>query len=92
MPESPRMASFQVLDWIRGMRDDGRAFFGDGSYRLAGVLLRKDDTLERDGLPTLEHDGASSEEGSSGDERGGNASDSSTASTGALQTPARHVK
>ena len=64
------------------MRDDGRAFFGDGSYRLAGVLLRKEDTLERDVLPTLERDGASSEEGSSGDERGGTASDSSTASTG----------
>lgn len=65
------------------MRDDGRAFFSEGSYRLAGVLLRKEDTLERDGLPALERDGASSEEGSSGDERGGTASDSSTASTGA---------
>jgi hypothetical protein len=82
---SPTLSNCQVLDWIRGMRDDGRAFFGDSSYRLAGVLLRKEDTLERDGFPTLERDGAGSEEGSSGDERGGSASDSSTASTGATE-------
>ena len=66
------------------MRDNGRAFFSEGSYRLAGVLLRKEDTLERDSLPALDRDGASSEEGGSGDEHG-SASDSSTASTGAAE-------
>lgn len=28
------------------MRDEGRAFFSPGSYRLAGVLLRKDASPE----------------------------------------------
>jgi hypothetical protein len=91
LPFGVYSAEPKVLDWIRGMRDNGRAFFGDGSYRLAGVLLRKEDTLERDGLPALERDGAGSEEGSSGDERG-SASDSSTASTGTTDRSAELLR
>lgn len=41
------------------MRADGRAFFSDGSYRLAGVLLRKEEQASSAG---------SSEDGGSGDE------------------------
>lgn len=36
----------KVLNWISQMRDEGRAFFSPGSYRLAGVLLRKDASPE----------------------------------------------
>jgi hypothetical protein len=63
------------------MREDSRAFFSEGSYRLAGVLLRKAEALEQDGLPALEQDGSASEEGSSGDDRG-SAGGSSMGSTG----------
>ena len=31
----------KVLNWIKEMRQDGRAFFGDRSYKLLGILFRK---------------------------------------------------
>lgn len=53
------------------MRAEGRAFFSDASYRLAGVLLRKE-AWQQGSQATLEQASAGSEDGgSSGDERSG---------------------
>lgn len=73
----------QVLSWIRGMRADGRAFFSDSSYRLAGALLQK-----QAGGSAMDADtsGGSSVDGSSAFscEGRGSGRASSTGSTGAL--------
>ena len=35
----------QVLEWIRMMQREGRAFFGEHSYKLLGILFRKQSAM-----------------------------------------------
>lgn len=35
----------KVLNWIKGMQREGRAFFGEDSYKLLGILFRKQSTM-----------------------------------------------
>jgi hypothetical protein len=63
LPFGRYSAEPKVKDWITGMRSEGRAFFSEHNYLLAGVLLQR-----QQASPRLQPDDDSSESASSDDD------------------------